>query len=226
MRRTNYLMGGLALLALAGLSACGVGVRPSSAASNEDTGQISTFQAPQSQPSTYTTQDGDTLMKVAARPEIYNDPDLWPLLKDANAESLVDKAADSPLDADITLEVPRDSTPEELEAARARARAFAAQRKGGRTAQALRAEAQSMAAENSRNSDEDNGGPAANSAALAPTSGPTAAPAATAVTTPVQAPGSAHGSKMLPLYLLLLLVLAALAAVFFVFFRRDKQDFD
>ena len=103
MRRHDIVISGLALLALVSLSACSPGVRPSSAASNEDTGQISAVQAPQNLPSTYTTQDGDTLMRVAARPEIYNDPDLWPLLKDANAESLVDKAADSPLDADITL---------------------------------------------------------------------------------------------------------------------------
>jgi hypothetical protein len=219
VRRHDIVISGLALLALVSLSACSPGVRPSSAASNEDTGQISAVQAPQNLPSTYTTQDGDTLMRVAARPEIYNDPDLWPLLKDANAESLVDKAADSPLAADITLEIPRDSTPEELEAARARARAFAAQRKGGGTAQALRAEAQSMASENGQASDEGNG-EGGKSAAAAPSSQPTAA------TTPVQAPGSAHGSRMLPLYLLLLLVLAALAAVFFVFFRRDKQDFD
>lgn len=222
MRRHNFVIGGLALLALAGLSACSPGVRPSSAASDEDTGRISAVQAPQNQPATYTTQDGDTLMKVAARPEIYNDPDLWPLLQDANAESLVDKAADSPLDADITLEIPRDATPEELEAARARARAFAAQRKGGGTARTLRAEARSMAAENGHASNQGNGGGAGNSASLAPASEPTAA----AATTPVKAPSSAQGSKMLPLYLLLLLVLAALAAVFYVFFRRDKQDFD
>jgi cell division septation protein DedD len=221
-------MGGFALLLLFGLSACGVGVRQTSAASDEDTGSIHAAPpAPQAQAETYTTQAGDTLTQIAARPEVYADPDLWPLLLDANGESLKGKSADDELAADLVLEVPRGSTPEVMDSARERARSFSAELKARAAVKAHGAEPEAAGTGASAGSST----PAAAPSPPAPTARPTAlaaAPTAEPTEAPATPPASAptHGSRMLPLFLLLLLVLAALAAVFYVFSRRDKHDFE
>lgn len=231
MRRHKLVMGGFALLAVLGLSACGVGVRQTSAASDEDTGSIHAAPpAPQAQSETYTTQAGDTLAQIAARPEVYADPDLWPLLLDANGETLKGKSAADKLAADLVLEVPRGSAPEAMDSARERARSFSAELKARAAVKAHGAEPEAATA---KGSVAGSGIPPAGASTAASASVPTAQPAAAAAAptpepteAPAAPPAPTHGSRMLPLFLLLLLVLAALAAVFYVFSRRDKHDFE
>jgi hypothetical protein len=229
VRRHNLVMVGLALLAALGLSACSAGIRQSSAASDEDAGQV---HVPPPQSSTYSTQAGDTLISIAARPDVYGDPDLWPLLQDANAEILSGKSADSPLNADMALEVPRGSTPDALESARERAREYAAEQKALAAAEVEPAVTPSPTPSKHKGGGEKGAEAArrrqAEREAKEAAAVPEAAVQMTAVASPV-APAPAtpsQPSRMLPLYVLLLLVLGALAAVFYVFFKRDKQDFD
>lgn len=235
MRRHRYVTAGLALALAFCLNACGVGERQNPTASDEENGSTHVAQADDVKPATYTTKAGDTLLGVAARPEVYDDPGLWPLIKDANRESLEDKSADTKLAADLVLDIPRNASPEEIDAARSRARAWAARMKSGDEApQASTAPRRpKSSADNSDDSGlepdspvgaaHDSGSAERKAQASAPSparqAGEAAAPAASAS-------GGGHGSRILPLFFLLLLVLAALGAVLYVFSRRDRQDLD
>ncbi len=207
----------LALAAAAlGLAACGTGVRQSPAAS-EDTGTVRAVQAANS---TYTTRSGDTPVSVAARPDVYSDPELWPLLKEANAEVLKGISPYGPIPADTVLVIPRGVSQERLEAARAEARRVAFERKRKGEVRRPTAEAAPLSPTVS----------AAQASPVASAASPSAAHAA-ASTTGAASPASPTtkakaAGRGLPLTLLIVLVLAALAAVLVVFFRRDRKDFD
>jgi hypothetical protein len=234
VRRHRYVIGGLTLALALCLTACGVGERQNPTASDEETGSTHVAQAEDQKPATYTTKSGDTLLGVAARPEVYDDPGLWPLIKDANRESLEDKSADTKLAADLVLDIPRNASPEAVDAARSRARAWAARMKSGEPAQAS---ASSRHARGSTADADDSGlepDAPVGTAHEAPSverksqvSGQSAANQAAEAAAPAPAPaGGGHGSRILPLFFLLLLVLAALGAVLYVFSRRDRQDLD
>ena len=69
--------------------------------------------------SEYRVSEKDTLASIAALPGVYNDPLLWPLLYQANRDQIKDPAA---IHVGQTLNIPRNQTTTELEAARQRAR--------------------------------------------------------------------------------------------------------
>ncbi len=66
----------------------------------------------------YRVAEGDSLPAIAARPDVYGDPFLWPLLYKANRDQLTDPRRIYP---GQELTVPRNVTPGELKAARAEA---------------------------------------------------------------------------------------------------------
>jgi len=65
---------------------------------------------------TIKTLKGDSLWDTAARPEVYGDPELYPLLVDSNRKKL--KAGTFVLSPRATLTIPRNVSSEKLEAAR------------------------------------------------------------------------------------------------------------
>ncbi len=78
--------------------------------------------APKPQPvplSTYAVAAGDTLWTIAAQPQVYNDPLLWPLLYKANRDQIRDPRQ---VYSGQVLSIPRDLSPAELEEARQKAR--------------------------------------------------------------------------------------------------------
>ncbi len=80
-------LGLIAALALS-LAACGVGQRQSPVGTDDEAGQTKPVQIEEDKPSFYVTKSGDTLRSIAGREEIYGEPDLWPLILDANADAL------------------------------------------------------------------------------------------------------------------------------------------
>ncbi len=68
--------------------------------------------------STYDVQTGDTLWLIAARPEVYGDPLLWPLLYKANRDQIKDPRR---VYLGQTLDIPRNVSQDELEEVRAQA---------------------------------------------------------------------------------------------------------
>ncbi|GAB4556595.1 MAG: hypothetical protein Tsb0017_10630 [Geothermobacteraceae bacterium] len=75
--------------------------------------------APPKEIKRYTVAEGDSLPGIAARPEVYGDPLLWPLLYQANRDQLTDPRKIYP---GQELTIPRNLKSEELEAARLEAR--------------------------------------------------------------------------------------------------------
>jgi nucleoid-associated protein YgaU len=77
-------------------------------------------EVPPPQPSVYTVRRGETLPQIAARPEIYNDSSLWPLIYRANRDQIRDPKRLWP---GQSLRIPRRfSRDEALEAKRFSAR--------------------------------------------------------------------------------------------------------
>ncbi|WP_052446151.1 LysM peptidoglycan-binding domain-containing protein [Geoalkalibacter ferrihydriticus] len=69
--------------------------------------------------SVYDVQFGDTLWLIAARPEVYGDPLLWPLLYKSNRDQIKDPRQ---VYTGQTLDVPRNVSEREKEEVRAQAR--------------------------------------------------------------------------------------------------------
>lgn len=69
--------------------------------------------------SSYTVASGDTLWSVAARPDIYGDPLLWPLLYQANRDQIKDPRT---IFSGQQLAIPHNHTEGEREEARSKAR--------------------------------------------------------------------------------------------------------
>ena len=65
--------------------------------------------------------EAENLQMIAARPEVYNDGLLWPLIYKANRDQIKDPKEIFP---GQILQVPRDKTPEEIEEAREEATAL------------------------------------------------------------------------------------------------------
>ncbi|WP_305041209.1 DUF4398 domain-containing protein [Geoalkalibacter sp.] len=68
--------------------------------------------------STYDVRHGDTLWLIAARPEVYGDPLLWPLLYKANRDQIKDPRQ---VFLGQTLDIPRNVSQEERDEVRAQA---------------------------------------------------------------------------------------------------------
>jgi len=69
-------------------------------------------------PSQYRVRKGETLMSIARRREIFNDPALWPLIYKANRDQIRDPRIIFP---GQILSIPRNVTSEEMEEARRQA---------------------------------------------------------------------------------------------------------
>ena len=208
-RRHATLWLGLALSL--SLGACGIGQHQNPVASDGELGTTQPVKMDQDQVSTYTTRRGDTLAGIAGRSEIYGDPSLWPLLQNANPESLASKGRAQALKAGLVLQVPRDSDAQTLARARAKDRRAQAAAK----ARARRERARGLPP----------GAPTAATPRRAPTA-VTQAAASRLVPSPmpVAPPASPPSGGMRPLLLLLVLVLLALGAVLWAFAKRDRDD--
>lgn len=210
-RRHATLWLGLALSL--SLGACGIGQHQNPVASDGELGTTQPIKMDQDQVSTYTTRHGDTLAGIAGRSEIYGDPSLWPLLQNANPESLAGKGMAQALKAGLVLQVPRDSDAATLARARAKDRRAQAAVK----ARFKRQRARALPPR-----------PSTGNAAT-----PKRTPAVAAVPDalrlvpspmPAAPPASPHSGGMRPLLLLLVLVLVALGAVLWAFAKRDRDD--
>lgn len=70
-------------------------------------------------PTTYTVEKCDDLWSISAKPQIYNDAWLWPLLSDANKIANPNRLA-----VGTVLKIPRDVSDAQKTAARAAAKKF------------------------------------------------------------------------------------------------------
>jgi hypothetical protein len=198
-----------AALALS-LAACGVGKRQSPVGSDDETGQTRPVSIEEDKPTEYVTKSGDTLRGIAGRDAIYGEPDLWPLILDANMDGLGAEGPKSKLHAGIRLNIPRGMDNDAKADAREKARQAAAAAKGGQKPSSHRAEAP------------------ARQTVKAKYSAPAATPVPVATQPVAQAakpvPKAKKSGGLLPVLFFLLLLLAVLAAVLFYFTRRDQKD--
>jgi hypothetical protein len=190
------------LFLLLGLSACGTSKSQSPVSSSEEMGETSaeedTFSADGESPTSYTAKAGDTLRKIAGRPEIYGDPNLWPLLQEANADKV---GYSMRVNKGVRLRIPRDLSDEQIEMAHEKARQAAAAAKM-RSRPAKKPEA-------------------------TPESAPTSeVPVVTeeAAQTAEPVPPPKKGGMLLPVLFVLLLILAVLAVVLFYFMKKQNKD--
>lgn len=72
-------------------------------------------------PTTYTVEKCDDLWSISAKPQIYGDALLWPLLADANASKIKNP---NKLTVGMVLDIPRDVSDADKTAARAKAAKF------------------------------------------------------------------------------------------------------
>jgi hypothetical protein len=215
--QTLTRLGLIAALALS-LAACGVGKRQSPVGSDDEAGQTKPVQIEEDKPAFYVTKSGDTLRSIAGREEIYGEPDLWPLILDANGDALGTQTPKSKLQAGIRLSIPRGQDQDALSDAREKARQVAAASKGHPKARVQEAPVVNEYAK---------------AAALRPTPVAKAAvkkPTAVAVVAkpaaeePRPVPKAKKTGGLLPVLFFLLLLLAVLSAVLFYFTRRDQKD--
>lgn len=202
MRRFSICLCTLALVAVA----CGGGHRQSPLGSDEALGR--TRGAEEAEASSYVTAAGDTLRSIAARPEIYGDAELWPVLQEANPKTLGSFSPQQRLPEGKVLAIPRSLTADQMEEAREKARQYVAAMKAARHPKTPEPEKEPNAVPT----------PSPQKTAAAPV----ALPPQPEPPRPVPPPKSSGG--MGSILLLLLLVLAALGAVLYVFYRKDRQD--
>jgi LysM repeat protein len=192
----------LAFLGLAlvwGLSACSAS-KNQNPVSGEDVGKVSddnSFNASTEKPTHYTAKSGDTLRKIAGRPEIYGDPNMWPILQEANAGSI---GSGLKVNKGIQLKIPRDISAEQIDEAHEKARQIAAEAKMSSSP------------------------PKKPEPTQAPTTAaPGAAPRPTAVP-PMPVPQAKKSGVLLPVLFVLLLILAALAVILFFFMKKEGKE--
>lgn len=77
--------------------------------------------APVALPTTYTVEKCDDLWSISAKPQIYDDPWLWPLLWDANSGKIKDP---NKIKEGTVLDVPRGVSDDAKAAARKKSAAF------------------------------------------------------------------------------------------------------
>ena len=217
----------LVALLLLGLTACGVGKRQSPVASDDEAGLTKPVQIEEEKPSIYVTKAGDKLSSIAGRDEIYGEPDLWPLILDANQGTLGEQTGRSKLAPGISLAIPRGLDDAALADAREKARQAAASVKAAPKPKTM--EAPVIHREKAK--------PVTVAKAV-----PTPKPEVKAPAKPAKAVKSSKGSVkegasdakpvpkakrsggLMPVLFFLLLLLAVLAAVLFYFTRRDQKD--
>jgi len=90
-------------------------------AARSDTATTAVFE--RHYPTQYRVKQGETLMSIARRKEIFNDPYLWPLIYKANRDQIRDPSVIFP---GQVLTIPRDISPEDMADARRQAGAPAA----------------------------------------------------------------------------------------------------
>lgn len=76
---------------------------------------------PPALPTTYTVEKCDDLYTISSKPQIYNDPWLWPLLYDANTDKIKDP---NKIKEGMVLTVPRGMSDAQKSAAREKAYKF------------------------------------------------------------------------------------------------------
>ncbi|MCX8044596.1 MAG: LysM peptidoglycan-binding domain-containing protein [Desulfobacterota bacterium] len=86
--------------------------------------QAGTGAGDRNRPEQYCVKRGDTLMSIARKKEIFNDPALWPLIYKANRDQIRDPRIIYP---GQVLTIPHDSTSQEMAEARKQAGIFASQ---------------------------------------------------------------------------------------------------
>jgi LysM repeat protein len=185
------------------LAACSTGKHQNPVASNEEQGKVTEDAQAAEKPPTYTALAGDTLRKIAKRPEIYGDPNLWPVLQEANADVLGQSMS---VNKGVVLKIPRDLTPEQIDMAHEKARQAAA---ASKMSSATHKRSMPVKAE---------AVPSPVPQAQAP-----AQPAPTPVP-PQPVPQAKKGGILLPVLLVILLILAALAAILFYFMKKDAKE--
>jgi nucleoid-associated protein YgaU len=204
---------GLALLAsLAFLPGCG-GASRVNPGSQDETGSV-TDQA-REKPSVYQVKPGDTLAKISARPEIYGDKDLWPLLVASNQDLLSPGKALAP---GSKLLIRRDLTEEDKAVAREQARAQAARAPKAKAASAKQPVPAPPAAASAPAPAPAKPAPAAPAAPAKPAP---SAPASSAAPSPAPAPQKkGHFLPIILIFLFMLLV--ALVVLLYVMRRENK----
>ncbi|MES2202192.1 MAG: hypothetical protein V4498_08070 [candidate division FCPU426 bacterium] len=210
MARHATMRAGLALILIAGLSACAGGRRQNPVASNEEIGQVTqdvpVMVPPDEKSQFYVSQDGDTLKGIAGRPEIFGDPNLWPLILDANADVI---GPDRKVPVGVQLRIPRDTGGEQIAAARERARQDAIYEKKGYKPRSKRL-APMRSETRVRHSEK-----------LLPTLEPTPEPVALE-SEPKEAPKKSKAFGKF--FAILIVVLAALFFILFWFRKKDEKE--
>jgi nucleoid-associated protein YgaU len=207
-RIRSWVFGFAVLFSLALLPGCG-GASRVNPDSQDETGSV-TDQAKET-PSVYVVKHGDTLTKIAARPEIYGDKDLWPLLAASNQDVLIPGKALVP---GAKLLIRRDLREADKAMAREQARARAAQAKDKKAAVAKPTVAVKTALPQ----------PAA------PKPAATAQPAAPAMVVAAAQPATLTAAviptkkgMLLPIILIFLFVLLVALVVLLYVMRRENQ---
>jgi hypothetical protein len=194
---------GIGLALLLALNACSASKNQNPVASGDEVGSVSdkgdnTFSSGEEKPNSYTARKGDTLRKIAGRPEIYGDPNLWPILQEANADKVGHSMS---VNQGVVLSIPRDLSDEQIQMAHEKARQLAAESKMGSYSKPHVAVPEPTVA-----------APSKEVPAL-----PTAMPPA-----PVPMPQS-HGILM-PVLIVLLLILLGLGGVLFFYMRKERKE--
>lgn len=195
---------GIGLALLLALNACSASKNQNPVASGDEVGSVSdkgdnTFSSGEEKPNSYTARKGDTLRRIAGRPEIYGDPNLWPILQEANADKVGHSMS---VNQGVVLNIPRDLSDEQIQMAHEKARQVAAESKMGGSSKSHVAV---PVAEPTP--------PPSKAAAPLPTAMPPA---------PVPMPQS-HGILM-PVLIVLLLILLGLGGVLFFYMRKERKE--
>lgn len=196
----TFVMPAILVSLLSGLAACSSTQNHNPVAAsekNDDAPKEDSVALVAEKPNRYTTKRGDTLKKIAGRPEIYGDPNLWPILKDANVGKISYGKATS---KGVQLEIPRDLTAGQIEMALARAR------------QVADAEKASQAAWKKREADR---------------ARPTPEIKADLSAAPLETQASAQpaqGGVLLPVLIGLLVILIVLAGIKYFFMKKENRS--
>lgn len=197
MNLRNRLLPLTGLALLMALSACSTNKGQNPVASGDEVGKVSddSFSSSDEKPARYTAKAGDTLRKIAGRPEIYGDPNMWPILQEANADKL---GSSMRVNKGVVLKIPRDVSTEQIDMAHEKARQVAAA---------------------SKMSEEPRKQPRPEATASAAPAAPVATPVP-----PQPVPQAKKSGMLLPVLFVLLLVLAALAVILFYFMKKENKE--
>ncbi len=212
----------LALILAMSLAACGVGKRQSPVATDDEAGQTKPVQIEEDKPNTYVSKSGDTLQSIAGRDEIYGEPDLWPVILDANQATLGEQTGRSRLAPGISLSIPRGLDDAALADAREKSRQASAANKAARKPKSM--EAPAVRQEEAKPVAVSKAPAAASTKSASKVSKGAAKAAAPAATDARPVPKAKRSGGLMPVLFFLLLLLAILAAVLFYFTRRDQKD--